>query len=246
MGALTSLDISHNRLYVEGTKLLAAALKSNQIMTALNISSNNMTFGLVQDIPDINDMSGVAALADAIPDMGAISSVNLLKNNIPMEQAKALTSILKEHPTLKSLCGNSGEETELDMSGKEIGTEGAIMLAPEIAGNEAISSINLLKNRIPFEQAQELVKIMQAKEKLTTLCGLRKDETELDFSNQGLNAGDTVLIANDISNMGALTKLTFGDKQVVTMTTEMTGANFSGKLKSSEAQIVAAFLPKCT
>jgi hypothetical protein len=46
--------------------------------------------------------------------------------------------------------------------------------------------------------------------------------------------------------MGALTKLMFGDKQVVTMTTEMTEANFSGKLKSYEAQIVAAFLPKCT
>ena len=46
--------------------------------------------------------------------------------------------------------------------------------------------------------------------------------------------------------MGALTKLMFGDKQVVTMTTEMTEANFSGKLKFYEAQIVTAFLPKCT
>jgi hypothetical protein len=63
--------------------------------------------------------------------------VNLLKNDIPMEQAKALASILKDHPTLKSLCGNNGEETELDMSSKELGAEDAIMLAPEIAGNEA-------------------------------------------------------------------------------------------------------------
>jgi hypothetical protein len=46
--------------------------------------------------------------------------------------------------------------------------------------------------------------------------------------------------------MGALTKLAFGDTQVITMTTEMTEANFSRKLKSYEAQIVAAFLPKCT
>jgi hypothetical protein len=46
--------------------------------------------------------------------------------------------------------------------------------------------------------------------------------------------------------MGALTKLMFGGKQVVTMTTEITEANFSGKLESYEAQIVAAFLPKCT
>jgi hypothetical protein len=114
--------------------------------------------------------------------MGAISSVNLLKNHLAMEQTKALANMLmlKEHPTLKSLCGNSGEETELDMSGKKLGLEGAIMLAPEIAGN------------------------------------------------------------------GTLTKLTFGDKQVVSITTEMTEANFSGKLTFYEAQIVAAFLPKCT
>jgi hypothetical protein len=124
-----------------------------------------------------------------------------------MEQAKALASILKEHLTLKSLCGNSGEEMELDMSGKRIGADGAIMLAPEIAGNGAISSINLLKNHIPVEQAQELVQIMQAKEELFTLCGLSKEETTLDFSGQCLHAGDAVLIANDISDMGALTKL---------------------------------------
>jgi hypothetical protein len=46
--------------------------------------------------------------------------------------------------------------------------------------------------------------------------------------------------------MGALSSFTFGDKQAVTMTTVMTDANFSGKLESCEAQIVAAFLPKCT
>jgi hypothetical protein len=46
--------------------------------------------------------------------------------------------------------------------------------------------------------------------------------------------------------MGAISTLTFGDRQAVAMTTEMTEANFSGKLYSYEAQIVAAFLPKCT
>jgi hypothetical protein len=72
---------------------------------------------------------------------------------------------------------------------------------------EALSSANLLGNHIPVEQAQELVKIVQAKEKLTTLCGLSKEETELDFSDQNLGAGDAVLIANDISDMGALVSI---------------------------------------
>ena len=51
---------------------------------------------------------------------------------------------------------------------------------------------------------------MQVKKKLVTLCGLSKEETELDFSGQYLSAGDAVLIANDISDMGALSKLIFG------------------------------------
>jgi hypothetical protein len=67
--------------------------------------------------------------------------------------------------------------------------------------------VNLLKNDIPVEQAQELVKIMQSKEKLVTLCGLSRKEATLDFSKQGLGPGDTVLIANDISDMGALSSL---------------------------------------
>jgi hypothetical protein len=118
---------------------------------------------------------------------GSLSSVNLLSNGMGIDQAKALASILKGHPTLKSLCGHKGDETMLDMTDKCSSSTVssvlvAIMLAPEIAGN------------------------------------------------------------------GAMTKLTFGDKHkhVVTMTTEMTEANFSGKLESHEAQMVAAFLPKCT
>jgi hypothetical protein len=46
--------------------------------------------------------------------------------------------------------------------------------------------VDLLTNAIPVKQAQELVKIMQSKEKLTTLCGLSGNEATLDFSNQGL------------------------------------------------------------
>jgi hypothetical protein len=115
----------------------------------------------------------------------------------------------------------------------------------------AISSVNLLKNAIPVEQAQELVKIMQSKKKLITLCGLSGNEATLDFSNQGLGPGDAVLIANDISDMGAISQFTFSgdddDSTPVTMETSMVEADFSGKgLGKTGAILVAAFLPKCT
>jgi hypothetical protein len=66
-----------------------------------------------------NDMSGVIALA--IPGMGGLFSANLLKNDIGVDQAMVLASIFKEHPTLMSLCGHKGDETELDMSGDGLG-----------------------------------------------------------------------------------------------------------------------------
>jgi hypothetical protein len=80
--------------------------------------------------------------------MRAISSVNLLRNEIGIGQAKALASMLKEHPTLKSLCGNKGDETELDMSGKEMDAGDAIMLVAEIVDNGALTKLDMSDNAI--------------------------------------------------------------------------------------------------
>jgi hypothetical protein len=72
-------------------------------------------------------------------------------------------------------------------------------------------SVDLLKNGITVEQAQELVKIMQSKETLITLCGLSGNEATLDFSNQELGPGDAMHIANDISIMRTLITLNVRD-----------------------------------
>jgi hypothetical protein len=86
--------------------------------------------------------------------------VNLLQNRIGIDQANALAGILNEHPTLKSLCGNSGEETELDMSGKMSGAGDAIMLAAEIVDNGAMTSLNLSKNRLGAEGAKIIAAVL--------------------------------------------------------------------------------------
>jgi hypothetical protein len=74
-----------------------------------------------------------------------------------------------------------------------------------------------------------------------------KTLTELDVSGKDLGMEGALVIAEYLDSNEAMTSLAFGDKQVLTMTAEMTEANFSGKLnKSHEAQIAWAFLPKCT
>jgi ribosomal protein L7Ae-like RNA K-turn-binding protein len=179
----------------------------------------------------VSNLGGIIAVADAIVDMGALSSANLLGNYIPVEQAQELVKIMQAKEKLTTLCGLSKEETELDFSDQNLGAGDAVLIANDISDMGAISSVNLLRNDgIPIEQAQELVKIMQSKEKLTTLCGLSKEETELDFSGQYLGAGDAVLIANDISGMEAMTSLSLE----------------SNDLGVEGVKIIADVLPTCT
>jgi hypothetical protein len=118
---------------------------------------------------------GPAAIADAIKNMGAILSVNLLNNKIGVDQAKALASILKEHPTLKSLCGNSGEETELDMSGKGMDAGAAIMLVPEIVDNRAILKFTFSGDSKPVTMETSMV--------------------EADFGGKGLVVSGAIMVA---------------------------------------------------
>jgi hypothetical protein len=139
--------------------------------------------------------------------MMALSSANLLNNYIGIDQAGALTSILKEHTTLKSLCGNRGNETELDMSGMEIGAADAIMLAQEITNNVALASVNLLSNYIASKEAQTLANILKEHPALKSLCGNKGDETQLDMSSKLGSAAGAIMLAPEIINNGALSKL---------------------------------------
>jgi hypothetical protein len=298
MGALTRLDISKNKLFHDdGTlagQVISDMLAANSTLKEIDISTSAQ-----YDIISKGGPSFAQALSVQRWD---ISSVNLLKNGIGIDQAQALTNMLKGHPTLKSLCGNTGDETELDMSGKMSGAEDAIILATEIADNRALltlifggdkinswvgtapepatlkvglteadfSSKNLgpagaiiISAWISHKDKGAMTKFDISSNKIRAegakalAAGLKGNQviTELNISsnNLGYNSdgkyetSGVIAIADAIPDMRAMSKLTFGDKQpVITMTTEMAEANFSGKLKSYEVHIIAAFLPKCT
>jgi hypothetical protein len=191
---------------------------------------------------------GIIALAIAIPNMGAILSVDLLKNGIGVAQAEGLVNILKAHPTLKSLCGNKGNETKLNMSGKMHGAEDAILLGPEIAGNAALLKLIFGGNSYQGDWNGTAYPTITP-EPATLEVGM----TEIDLSNKGLGAAGAIIAAAWISHRdnGAISQFTFsGDNagtKPVTMETSMVEADFNGKaLGVSGAIMVGAFLPKCT
>jgi Ran GTPase-activating protein (RanGAP) involved in mRNA processing and transport len=137
MGALLSLDISDNHLYVDGIKLLAKALESNQTMTSLNISSNAITY----DGKKGGYISGVAALADVIPGMGAMTSLDVSNNGLWAEGTKLLAEALKGNKIMTELNLSSNYVTEGGLSG-------VVALADAIPDMGALSSLNLAANRL--------------------------------------------------------------------------------------------------
>ena len=87
MRALSHFDISSNDLRTEGGKALPEALKGNQIMTALNVSSNALTYNTKAEP---GKMDGLVALADAISDMGALTKLDACSNDIGDDGEDAL------------------------------------------------------------------------------------------------------------------------------------------------------------
>ena len=137
--------------------------------------------------------------ADACPPIyRALVSANLLGTRITTDEAERFARVLTEHATLKSLCGNKGNETTLDMSGRNLCGYGAIMLAPEIEKNQNLVSINILNNRIGVQQMQAMLTISKRHAALTSLCGNKGDETEMNLSKKMHGSEDALLVAREI------------------------------------------------
>ena len=105
---------------------------------------------------------------------------------------------------------------------------------------------NILGNGIGKEQLEKLQEIMKSHPTLVSLCGIADGATGANLSGIRMDADDAAILADELPTKGAMTTITFGDEQAVTIKTDMTKANLISKeLGVSGAIIVAAFLPKC-
>ena len=93
---------------------------------------------------------------------------------------------------------------------------------------------SVLKNNIKKEGADALVSAAKDKPQLTTLCGLKPDQTEANFRDHRLDVGDAILLAYDLSKNSVLVKLEYVSLIRATL-------NQSSELHSSEI-IVSDFL----
>ena len=108
---------------------------------------------------------------------------------------------------------------QLDLSGNKLcglsyyndgdGTytaEGITAIADALRVNGALTVIDLRYNKLDAESAKLLAEV--AKQKGISLCGIRRDQTTADFSNQDLKPPFAILLGSDLSQAvvtGALT-----------------------------------------
>ena len=71
-------------------------------------------------------------------------------------------------------------------------------MASAIAVIASVTSVSLLRNRFDDKTVAMLLQLKEEKPNLTTLCGLKPDKAEVDFSHWGLTPQDAKLLAPEM------------------------------------------------
>ena len=95
--------------------------------------------------------------------------MNILSNDIGTEQANELIKIMESHSNLKTLCGFRGNETELDLSNKNLGAGCVVLVASEIKNIGALETVNLNNNNITLSP-QLCARLTKAVSTSSSLC----------------------------------------------------------------------------
>ncbi len=214
-GALTVANLLHTKFDAESAEVLAEVAKEKGIsLCGIRRDQTTADFSN-QDLkpPDAILLASDLSQAGVT---GALTVANLLGNALDAESAKMLAEVAKEKGI--SLCGIRRDQTTADFFNQDLKPPDAILLASDLsqAGvTGALTVANLLRNALDAESAKMLAEV--AKEKGISLCGIQRDQTTADFSNQKLKLPDAILLASDLSQAdvtGGLTSLNLSYNQL--------------------------------
>eukprot|EP00937_MAST-01D_sp_MAST-1D-sp2_P006035 g6035.t1 len=191
----------------------------------------------------VQNMSGVIALAEALQFNSALISVNLLQNDLG-DGAAAIVAAAKQQSKIKTLCGITSGQTKVDLSGKfgrkELKAPDAVLLSFDLEFNRALTDLNLRNTEIGVEGVKAIAEVFpkcplisvnllrndigvaaaavtaaaEKNGKIKTLCGIKPDQTEADFSQEGLEPADAQLLAFDLKFSSPLKVLNLASNDI--------------------------------
>ena len=145
--AVRTLDLSRNKIGLEGTSALGEALKVNAVLTKLELWNNNI------------GPEGAIAIEEALKVNAVMTELELAGNEIGDEGAKAIAEALKVNAVL----------TTLHLNLNEIGAEGAQAIAEALKVNAVVNTLYLGGNSIGDEGAKAIAEALKVNAVLTKL-----------------------------------------------------------------------------
>ena len=182
--ALRTLDLSKNKIGLEGAKAIAEALMKSgtAVVITLYLGLNN-----------IGD-EGAIAIAEALKVNAVLTTLNLGYNSIGVEGAKAIAEALKVNAVL----------TELRLGVNTIGDKGAKAIAEVLKVNAVVTTLSLWNNSIGDEGAIAIAEALKIKAVLTTL--------HLNVNNIGDEGA--IAIAEALKVNAVVTELWLGGNEI--------------------------------
>eukprot|EP00900_Chrysochromulina_parva_P019521 jgi/Chrpa1/27570/Chrysochromulina_OHIO_Genome00027619-RA len=186
------LDLSHKLFEGDRPTVVAAVAQLMRGLASLSLRENKLTDG-----------EGVK-MVEALKTNTTLTQLSLKNNKLGNASSCALAVALQTNTTLR----------QLDLGGNELGAESGKAMVEALKTNTtfrtvtldgavlSIAELTLLKNRFDVESATMLAKI--GAERGIMLSGMKRDQTEADFSSRGLQPADAILIGSDLQFMAVL------------------------------------------
>ena len=145
-----------------------------------------------------------------------MTSLHVGMNAIPEKEMKEIIVIAMSKDSMKLLCEVPIKDkalTELDVSGKSLGTEGALVVAEYLRDNGALSSLSLKSNGLLNKESGEaLAGVLKANSVLTELDISSNFEEYNSASRDG--AGFAQALAVGLIDSGALSALDLSSNRI--------------------------------
>ncbi|XP_063415717.1 ran GTPase-activating protein 1-like [Mytilus trossulus] len=159
IGTLEEISMPQNGIHHPGITALAEALSVNKQIKILNLNDNTFT------------KKGSQSIAKVLPNLQNLEVINFGDCLIKTDGAKILA---------KSLKGGHKKLKELNLSGNEIMTDGAMAIAESMEGKDKLTKLDLNCNMLGENGVEELKGTMEAMDKVDLLASLSDDEGSAD------------------------------------------------------------------
>jgi Ran GTPase-activating protein (RanGAP) involved in mRNA processing and transport len=197
---LRQLSLNGNKLGDASGCALAVALQANTTLRQLDLGGNELGADSGKGVVEALKMNTTFRTVTFDGAVLSIAELTLLKNRFDVETATMLAKIGAERGIM--LSGMKRDQTEADFSSKGLQPADAILIGSDLQSMAVLKNCNLLKNSLDVESATMLAKI--GAQKGIMLSGMKRDQTEADFSSKGLQPADAILIGSDLQSMAVL------------------------------------------